>query len=131
MAEKDFSLSVGIRATLLGYDAVASYTRLHGNSCIRGKLYVNGDASGLIGVLDKELSEKVRLVLPKFLSQLNAEVSFSFGYDHQLFAVDTNALRFTAISLKDPNKGITGSGFLCAVTDDADSGAIAEIIKTA
>lgn len=131
MSDKDFSLSVGIRGTLLGYDAIAAYTRQHGMNCIQGKLYANGDVNGLIGVLDKDLSGKLRSVLPEFLSRLNAEVDFSFGYEHWLVAVDTDNLKFTAISLKNMRGETTGSGFLCVVSAGAGSGVIADIIKTA
>lgn len=131
MSEKDFSLSVGARGTLLGYDAVAAYTRRHGVNCFQGKLSINGDANGLIDIIDKELSEKLRSALPEFLPYLNAEANFSFGYEHWLIAVDTDNLKFTAISLKNAGGETTGNGFLCEVSDGAGGGVIADIIKTA
>lgn len=131
MSEKDFSLSVGVRGTLLGYDAAASFNRQHGVSCFQGQVSVNGGANGLISLLDEDLSEKLRAVLPEFLSRINADVSYSFGYDHSLFSVDTDTLKFTAISLKNERGEATGSGLLCEISDGKSSGIIAEIIKTA
>lgn len=131
MSEKDFSLSVGVRGTLLGYDASAAYNRQHGVNCFQGQVSVNGSANGLITLLDKDLSEKMRAVLPEFLSRVNADVSFSFGYDHSLFSVYTDALKFTAISLKNERGEASGSGFLCEISDGKSSGIVAEIIKTA
>ena len=58
-------------------------------------------------------------------------MSFSFGYDHSLFSVDSNALKFTAISLKNERGEATESGFLCEISDGKSSGIVAEIIKTA
>ena len=131
MSEKDFSLSVGVRGTLLGYDAAAAFNRQHGVNCFQGQVSINGSANGLISLLDEDLSEKLRAVLPEFLSRVNADVSFSFGYNHSLFSVDTDTLKFTAISLKNERGEATGSGFLCEVSDGKSSGIVAEIIKTA
>lgn len=131
MSEKDFSLSVGVRGTLLGYDAAAAYNRQHGVNCFQGQVSVNSGANGFISLLDEDLSKKLRAVLPEFLSCVNADVSFSFGYDHSLFSVDTDTLKFTAISLKNERGEATGSGFLCEVSDGKSSGIVAEIIKTA
>lgn len=132
MNDKDFSLSVGIRGTILGYDAVAAYSRQHGVNCFQGMLNIyGGDANGLIAIIDGELSEKLRSVLPEFLKKIRADVIFSFGYDHSLFAVDTGTVQFTAISLKNERGESTGSGFLCAVSDGAGNGFIADLIKTA
>ena len=38
MEEKTFSMSVGVRGTILGYEAAASYSVLHGESCFQGNL---------------------------------------------------------------------------------------------
>lgn len=129
MSEKDFSLSVGVRGTLLGYDAAAAFNRQHGVNCFQGQVSVNGGANGLISLLDEDLSEKLRAVLPEFLSRVNAHVSFSFGYDHSLFSFDSNALKFTAISLKNELGEATGSGLLCEISDGKSSGMVAESSK--
>ncbi|MDE7192997.1 MAG: hypothetical protein K2O14_03400, partial [Oscillospiraceae bacterium] len=136
MSENDFSLSVGIRGTLLGCDAVAAYNRQHGANCFQGRLSVNGgDAGGLISILDEELSERLRSAMPAFLSQVNADVSFSFSYDHSLFTVDTDDLKFTAISLKNERGQSVGSGFLCIISENdcrnESNGIIADLIKSA
>ena len=39
--EKTFSMSVGVRGTILGYEAAASYSVLHGESCFQGNLNIN------------------------------------------------------------------------------------------
>lgn len=131
MSEKDFSLSVGVLGTLLGYDAAAAFNRQHGVNCFQGQVSVNGGANGLISLLDEDLSEKLRAVLPEFLSCVKADVSFSFGYDHSLFSVDSDALKFTAISLKNERGEATGSGFLCEISDNGENGVITDLIKTA
>lgn len=136
MSEKNFSLSVGIRGTLLGYDAVAAYSRQHGVNCFQGRLSIDGgDANCLISQIDGGLSEKLRGVMPDFLSRVNADVSFSFGYDHSLFTVDTDNLKFTAISLKNESGKLTGSGFLCIILENnfkgERNGIITNLIKTA
>lgn len=129
-------MSVGMRGTLLGYDAVAAYSRQHGVNCFQGRLSIDGgDANCLISQIDSGLSEKLRAVLPDFLSQINADVSFSFGYDHSLFTVDTDSLKFTALSLKNERGESTGSGFLCVISENncksENNGIIADLIKTA
>lgn len=136
MSEKNFSLSVSVRGTLLGYDAVAAYSRQHGVNCFQGRLSIDGgDANCLISQIDGGLSENLLGVMPNFLSRVNAEVSFSFGYDHSLFTVDTDNLKFTAISFKNERGESTGSGFLCAISENSckseDNGIIADLIETA
>lgn len=121
-----------MRGTLLGYDAVAAYNRQHGVNCFQGWLSVcGGDANGLISILDEELSKRLRSALPDFLSQISANISFSFGYDHSLFSVDTETLKFTAIAMKNERGESTGSGFLCVVSGSTDNGVVADLIKTA
>ena len=120
-----------MRGTLLGYDAVAAYNRQHGVNCFQGWLSVCGDANGLIALLDEELSKRLRSALPELLSQISTNVSFSFGYDHSLFSVDTDALKFTAIAMKNERGESTGSGFLCVVSDSTDNGVVADLIKNA
>ena len=125
-----------MRGTLLGYDAVAAYSRQHGVNCFQGRLSIDGgDANCLISQIDGGLSEKLRGVMPDFLSRVNADVSFSFGYDHSLFTVDTNSLKFTAISLKNESGKSTGSGFLCIISENnfkgESNGIITDLIKTA
>lgn len=136
MSDKNFSLSVGVRGSLLGYDAVAAYTRLHGVNCFRGRLSLDGsDANGLIAHIDSDLSKKLSAVFPELLSHIKADVSFSFAYDHSLFAVDTDGLKFTAISLKNERGESMGSGFLCVISEgncgSESNGIIADLIKTA
>ena len=63
MSEKDFSLSVGVRGTLLGYDASAAFIRQHGVNCFQGQVSINGGANDLISMLDEDLLEKLRAVL--------------------------------------------------------------------
>lgn len=127
-----FSMSVGIRGTILGYDAVASYGMMHGKSCFRGKFSVNnGDAAALIKPIDSSLSEKLRSLLPDFLTNINAEFEFSCCYDHTLFSVDTPSLRLAVISLTDNDGKSSGSGFLCGISEGNGGGAVSELINTA
>jgi len=124
-----------MRGTLLGYDAVAAYSRQHGMNCFQGRLSVDGDANCLISHIDCRLSETLYTILPDFLSQVNAEVSFSFSYDHSLFTVDTDNLKFTAIALKNEHSESVGSGFLCVISqnncESESDGVLADLIKTA
>lgn len=132
MDEKMFSMSVGIRGTILGYDAVASYGSMHGKSCFRGKFSVNnGDAAALMKPIDSSLSEKLRSLLPDFLTNINAEFEFSCCYDHTLFSVDTPSLSLAMISLTDNDGRSSGSGFLCGISGGNGGGVVSELINTA
>ena len=129
---EDFSLSIGMRGTICGYEAVAAYSRQHGVNCFQGHLSINnGNANGLINHIDEDLSKKLGKVLPDFLKNINADIKFSFGYDHNLFSVDTGALKFTAIGLKSADGSPLGSGFLCAVSESGEKGDIFKLIKDA
>lgn len=132
MDEKEFSMSVGIRGTILGYDAVASYGLMHGKGCFRGKFSVNnGDAAALMKPIDCNLSEKLRSLLPDFLTNINAEVEFNCCYDHTLLSINTPSLRLAVISLTDNDGSSGGSGFLCGISEGDGSGIISELINTA
>lgn len=136
MNEKDFSLSVGVYGTLFGYDAAAAYIRRRGKNCFQGRLSINrGSADGLISQLDKSLYDTLCGVLPNFLPRINADISFSISDDHRLFSVDTDNLKFTAITLKGENAQAKASGFLCAVSEkdckSESNGIIADLIVKA
>ncbi len=132
MDEKEFLMSVGIRGTIFGYDAVASYELMHGKGCFRGKFNVNnGSAADLMKPIDSSLSEKFRSLLPNFLTNINAEVEFSSCYDHTLLSVNTPSMRLAVISLTDSGGKSSGSGFLCGISESDGSGVISELVNTA
>lgn len=135
MGEEKFSLSVGVRGTLFGCDAVAAYSRHNGANRFQGRLSIGGDADGLISQIDDGLSAKLRGVLPDYLTRVNADVSFSLGDGYSLFSVETDNMKFAAISLKNDGGKSTGSGFLCVISEnDCDSGRngiIADLVKKA
>lgn len=132
MDEKTFSMSVGIRGTILGYDAEAAYSIQHGKSCLRGRMSVSdADTSKFIALIDEDISKELHSLLPDFLTHINAEIEFSYGYDHELFSVDTQSLCFTVIGLRDTDGKRCGSGFLCGVTENDSGGYITELIRSA
>ncbi len=132
MDEKTFSMSVGVRGTILGYETAASYSIQHGESCFQGKLNVNdADITEIVALVDDRLSEEFRKLLPDFLTHMSAELYFSYSYDHEMFFMDTSSFRVTAIRLKNSNGIYSGSGFLCEILEQDSSGLIAELIKTA
>lgn len=135
MGEEKFSLSVGVRGTLFGCDAVAAYSRHNGANRFQGRLSIGGDTNGLISQIDDGLSAKLRGVLPDYLTQVNADVSFSLGDDFLLFSVNTDNMKFAAISLKNDGGKSTGSGFLCVISqndcNNGRNGIIADLVKKA
>lgn len=133
MNKKNPSLSVGVRGTLFGCDAIAAYIRRNGANCFQGRLSFRGDANCLIAQIDDRLSTKLRDVLPDFLSQVNADVSFGLGDNYLLCSLDTENMKFIVINLKNEHGGSTGSGFLCVISEDdgGRNGLIADLIKKA
>ena len=116
MAEKNFSMSVGVRGTILGYEAVASYSVQHGESCLQGKLNINNaDMTEFISLIDPKLSDDLHALLPDFLKRISAELYFSYGYDHEMFFVDMQSFHVTAIRSKNSDGSYCGSGFLCEI----------------
>ena len=68
MEEKTFSMSVGVRGTILGYEAAASYSVLHGESCFQGNLNINNaDMTAIVALIDSKLSDELHTLLPDFL----------------------------------------------------------------
>lgn len=132
---KNFSLSVGVHGTLFGCDAIAAYIRRNGANCFQGRLIFRGDANCLIAQIDDGLSAKLRDVLPDFLSQVNADVSFGLGDGYVLCSLDTGNLKFAALSLKDEHGGSNGSGFLCVISqndcNNGRNGIIADLVNKA
>lgn len=130
--EKTFSMSIGVRGTILGYEAAASYSVQHGESCFQGSLNINdADMTAIVALVDAKLSDELHTLLPEFLTHISAEMYFSYAYDHEMFFVDMQSLRVTAIRLKDTNGNYSGSGFLCEISEQESSGLIAELIATA
>ena len=84
--EKTFSMSVGVRGTILGYEAAASYSVLHGESCFQGNLNINNaDMTAIVALIDSKLSDELHTLLPDFLTHRSAELRFSYAYDHEMF----------------------------------------------
>ncbi|MDE7390457.1 MAG: hypothetical protein K2M82_05915, partial [Lachnospiraceae bacterium] len=132
MNEKTFLMSIGIRGTILGYNAAASYSLMHGKSCFRGLISVSdGDAAEIASLIDKDFSKKLRSLLPDFLTHINTDVEFSYSYDHKLFFIDTPSIKFTVIGLNNSDGNYGGSGFLCGISEEDSSGIIAELIRLA
>ena len=112
MEEKTFSMSVGVRGTILGYEAAASYSVLHGESCFQGNLNINNaDMTAIVALIDSKLSDELHTLLPDFLTHRSAELRFSYAYDHEMFFVDMQSFRVTAIRLKNSDGSYSGSGF--------------------
>ena len=132
MEEKTFSMSVGVRGTILGYEAAASYSVLHGESCFQGNLNINNaDMTAIVALIDSKLSDELHTLLPDFLTHRSAELRFSYAYDHEMFFVDMQSFRVTAIRLKNSDGSYSGSGFLCELSEQESSGFIAELIAIA
>lgn len=130
--EKTFSMSVGVRGTILGYEAAASYIVQHGESCFQGKLNINNsDMTEIVSLVDAKLSEELHVLLPDFLTHISAELQFSYGYDHEMFFMNTQSFRVTVIRLKNSSGSYSGSGFLCEISEQGGSDFIAELISTA
>lgn len=130
--EKTFSMSVGVRGTILGYDATSSYSLLHGESCFQGNLTINNaDMTAIVALLDSKLSDELHMLLPHFLTHISAEMYFSYAYDHEMFYVDTQSLHVTAIQLKNTNGNYYSSGFLCEISEQKNSGIIAKLVEAA
>ena len=132
MEEKTFSMSVGVRGTILGYEAAASYSVLHGESCFQGNLNINNaDMTAIVALIDSKLSDELHTLLPDFLTHRSAELRFSYAYDHEMFFVDMQSFRVTAIRLKNSDGSYSGSGFLCEISEQESSGFVAELIANA
>ena len=124
---KNFSLSIGIRGKVLGYDAIASYSRQRGQNCIQGKVTIEHEnAVELVNLVSKELADALAPVIPDNLKDISAEMSFGNSYDHQFLKISTAAVKLSLIKM-------TGSGaaVLIEITDGRSSGGLTYYIQKA
>lgn len=124
---KNFSLSIGIRGKVLGYDAIASYNRQRGQNCIQGKVSVEHEnAVELIGLVSKDLADTLAPVMPDFLTDISAEVSFGNSYDHEFLKINTDAVKLSLIKMTN-----SGSAVLIEITDEKSSDGLTYYIQKA
>ena len=87
--------------------------------------------TAIVALIDSKLSDELHTLLPDFLTHRSAELRFSYAYDHEMFFVDMQSFRVTAIRLKNSDGSYSGSGFLCEISEQESSGFVAELIANA
>lgn len=124
---KDYSLSIGIRGKVLGQDAIASYSLRHGQGCLQGKvILIHESIDEVVALISKELGEQLHDVLPGYLQDISAELSFGSSYDHEFLRMETDGL---SVSMLHMTGG--GSALLLALPDGQSPKGLGELVEQA